>query len=104
VVEGIAGPNPLTNINHGFEIYGQAAGQECVDVLIWHCQSSNCSRGVYAGGEDAGHFAIHTGVVMDGCTYSGNTISDIAGLHGTTVYVDNHTTDPAVEGSVTIRS
>jgi hypothetical protein len=88
--------------SHGFEVYGSTAGEECNDVRFIGCNAHGCDVGFSVEGGAGG--IVHVECVADACTYSDNVDADVQGIQGSTIYIENHTTDPVEAGTVVIRS
>lgn len=86
---------------HGFEVYGQLAGELCQRITMTNCEAYNCQVGFSCEG---GPLSLaHVDVTCDGCSSHDNAFYDYQGIQGSTLYIENHT-GGTTNGSVTILS
>lgn len=100
IVEGIDGGGG--GDNHGFESYGSDVDEINENIKWLRCDAKNCVVGF--SNEGGPNSIDHIEVVMDACTYSNNSNYDVQGVQGSTLYIENQTTSPGTNGSVTVRS
>jgi hypothetical protein len=75
------------NEGHGFEVYGQLAGEVVDDVKFINCEAYNCQVGFSVEG---GPLSLsHTNVVCDGCSSHDNAFYGYQGIDGSTLYRQN---------------
>jgi hypothetical protein len=75
------------NEGHGFEVYGQAVGEICDDVLFDGCEAYNCQVGF--SNEGGPNSIAHTGIICDGCSSHDNAHYGYEGIDGATLYRQN---------------
>lgn len=75
------------NEGHGFETYGQLAGEICDDVQYINCEAYNTQVGFSSEG---GPLSLsHTDIVCDGTSSHDNAFYGYEGIDGSTLYRQN---------------
>lgn len=78
---------PTVNEGHGFEVYGQLAGQVVDTVDYVNCEAYNCNVGFSVEG---GPLSLsHTNIKCDGCSSHDNAFYGYQGIDGSTLYRTN---------------
>lgn len=79
---------PGDDDGHGFEVYGESAAQICDGIHFVNCTATNCRAGFSCEGGPSSN-ALHTDILCDGCSGSGNIVADYRGAEGATLYRTN---------------
>lgn len=74
--------------HHGFEVYGNTAGEECESIQFINCTAYNCDVGFSVEGGSVGNIS-HTNIFVDGCSSYDNNHYGYQGVQGSTLYRRN---------------